>query len=322
MILSELSTKRLLTKMHKKDFIQFVQNNPKLVKIRPSERYPGLLVVKYTKRVFFDGLWNDYLEECRGLVLNDNYDPVIVPFRKIYNRGEQGTDIPLDEEVVAVEKINGFMAAITFVEGYGAVVSTTGSLDSPFVKLAEKHLRTPQILDFVQNLGIGYTWLFEIVDEADPHIIVEQEGAYLIGARRVDSVHFLSEVMLDEEMLDADAKLMGVRRPQWGVAYFKSVVQAAKECQIEGFVVHALRTSLKLKSPFYLLSKMFGRMSVTKFAELLENRPALKARMDEEYYPIIDYLYDNREHFVTLDEQKKIALVQNYFEGMGTRYGT
>jgi hypothetical protein len=37
--------------------------------------------------VFYDNLWNDYLEECRGTIVDENFNVVSRPFTKIYNYG-------------------------------------------------------------------------------------------------------------------------------------------------------------------------------------------------------------------------------------------
>ena len=46
--------------MFKEKLKQFVLDNPKLVSMKPAG--DGLFVLKYTRRVFFDNLWNDFLE--------------------------------------------------------------------------------------------------------------------------------------------------------------------------------------------------------------------------------------------------------------------
>ena len=292
----------------------FVEANPKLVTHRESERYPGLFVVKYTRKVFYDALWTPELEECRGLVVDKHWNPVIVPFKKIYNRGENGTDFNLDDRVTAVKKINGFMAAATLVPGHGVVVSTTGSLDSPFVALAEKWLR-PNITDWIAANGGRHTWLFEICDPSDPHIIKEEPGAYLIGARQLDGF------MMPENFLDDMAVFMDAKRPQvwYRDLKFSTVLELAKQCHHEGYVVHSWGDflqpkSLKIKSPYYLVTKFLARQRADKFLERIDNIPALRQTIDEEYYPLLDYLAANKEYFASLQEAERISYIRNFLE--------
>lgn len=281
----------------------FVESNPDLVTVRQSVRYPKLLVVKYKNKVFYKNLWTPELCELRGLVIDQNWRIVVRPFTKIFNRGENGTDFPLDTPVAAVRKINGFMGALTVDDEYGVIVSTTGSLDSPFVALAEKYLLP------LKDHGLinGVTYLFEIVDPSDPHIIQEDVGAYLIGARTV-----CSQIALLECDLDEIAKGMGVRRPDWKSCTFGEVVEEVKTVKHEGFVVYNKFTdkALKIKSPYYLTKKFFSRVNGDKLTEkwLTENRDSF----DEEYYPLIDYIKEQREVFTQLDQEGRKIFIEDF----------
>lgn len=294
---------------------EFVENNPKLVRRTESKSYPGLFVIKYQKRVFYDNLWDKFLVEARGLVVDEDYEAVIRPFTKIMNRFENNTDIDRDERVVAVGKINGFMAAATHVNGHGWIVSTTGSLDSEYVELAKRHI-TPDVL---RSLGSTIpdkkiTWLFEIVDPEDPHIIPEKTGAYLIGARVVTHSADYSTNAIKEEWLDKIAASAGLLRPSWKEARFSDITREVKDCKHEGFVVYGKHTALKIKSPYYLVSKLFARMSVAKLTSSLDNPAILRQRVDEEYYDLIDFLVDHKEEFLSYDEQARLVFIRQYFE--------
>lgn len=292
---------------------EFVEANPKLVQRKESSRYPGLFVIKYKRNVFWDNLWNDVLVECRGLVVDADWNIVVLPFTKIFNRGENGTDIDRNADVVAIRKVNGFMAAVTHVRGHGAVVSTTGSLDSDFVTLAEKYI-TDQVRA-VAEANHGYTFIFEIVDPSDPHIIQEAPGAYLLGGRQLwaEGDYMSSEGV--EVWLDIVARDMGVLRPEWSNARFSDVVESAKTCQHEGFVVYSKDQALKIKSPYYLTSKFLARKSEDKLLRGLNDTQWFRTVVDEEYYPVIDYLVTIKEEFVALTEQERLAVVQAFIEG-------
>lgn len=280
---------------------KFVEENPRLVTRRESKRYPGLFVLKYHNRVFYDNLWTTELQEMRGLVVDEDYNIVVYPFTKVFNRFENGMDIALDEQVVAVRKINGFLGCITLTKKYGLIVSTTGSLDSDFVEIAGKHLRG------LESRGLVYdsTYMFEVCDESDPHIIKETLGAYLIGCRNVKTGE-----MISEEGLDIIANGLGVKRPYWFRATFGDVVREVKTCQHEGFMVYGKDKSLKIKSPYYLVKKLFARINVNKITDqwLL----SCKEKLDEEYYPLVDHLYEHREHFFALDQQNRLSFIENF----------
>lgn len=290
---------------------KFVEDNPTLVTRRESTRYPGLFVLKYHKRVFWKNLWTPELQEMRGLVVDADYNIVIHPFTKVYNRFENDTDIPLDEEVTAVRKVNGFMAAMTNVEGYGTIVSTTGSLDSDFAKLAETYLlpfsrEVPD--DAMCYLNKKITYIFEICDPSDPHIVPEEAGAYLIGARNLNSGE-----MLSEHVLDKVAVRDGWKRPETITGKtFGEIVDMTNSCNHEGFMVHGKDTYLKMKSPHYLMLKLFARMSEKKFqTDWLDSQQA-REWVDEEYYPMLDYVSANRETFHGLAEQDRLQFLMEF----------
>lgn len=289
---------------------EFVSKNEKLVTCKESTNYPGLFVIKYTRKVFYDALWNDILEECRGLVVDKDWNIVIHPFTKIYNRGENNTDMDLNDYVVAVKKVNGFMAAVTIVNGE-PIVSTTGSLESDFIDYAKDKLG-----DLNRFKGYhAFTWIFEIVHEQDPHIISEKPGAYLIGMRDLTGV-VINGPMLSEWKLDSWAYKLGVMRPEWKKMKFHEVVEAVRHVEHEGFVVRREHDdyTLKIKSKYYLTTKFFARISGPKLLERLDQPWLLKKAVvvEEEFFPLVDYLYTNRGQFVIMSEQERIDFIKEF----------
>ena len=181
-----------------------------------SGEYAGLAVLKYKNNVFWDNLWNvdKRLLDCRGLVVDSEDNVVIWPFTKIFNRFENGTDLPADQPVDAVRKVNGFMASVGVYKGQ-LIVSTTWSLESDFATLAKNHIvsECDDIEYFIKwTESAKATFLFEICDPSDPHIIEEEPGAYLIGARiqNPDGTSF----MLPEGVLDGIASITKFKRPE------------------------------------------------------------------------------------------------------------
>lgn len=292
--------------MNAQQMKKFVEDNPHLVQVKNTS-IPELKVLKYKPKVFFKNLWTPELEECRGTVVDEDFNIVSRPFTKIYNYGENGTRINRDEPCVAARKINGFMAAATLYKGE-LLVSTTGTIDSDYAKLARKWVEP-----FSEGFLSGFTYMFEIVDKSDPHIIPEEEGAWLIGCRanRWDSK------LTNEATLDLSARILGCKRPEWKhVDRFSDIVQESKLVQHEGFVVYGLtsRTALKIKSPYYKTKKLFARMKDWKLLELLDNPKALKRKVEEEYYDLIEYLSERKEQFAQMHEQERLKFIREYFD--------
>ncbi len=68
--------------------------------------------------------------------------------------------------------------------------------------------------------------------------------------------------------------------------------------------------STKIKSPYYLVGKFVARNPNTD--KLL--RADAKEKIEEEYYPLLDYIRENIESFTALTEQERLAFVRNFLE--------
>lgn len=313
------------------NFRDWVEAHPELVTRTESTTQPGLFVLKYHRRVFFDNLWTPELEYCRGLVLDADWNIVVQPFRKIYNRFERGMDFQPDDEVVYYRKVNGFMASMTWLpDSDRLIISTTGSLDSDFVQMAREVLfsyRSEEDTKKVLRSGINgkpwpqITFLFEIVHANDPHIVRESLGAYQLAfnvpvyyedqpSNDLHATHFYSHC---DQLLTS---IMGYKTVSVNFGRFKEVVERARHCNHEGFVVYDQawnpRKALKIKSPFYLVTKFFARKTEAKLTQIL-NDTNWPQHVDEEFYPLVSHLRDNKSHFIELDEQGRIALVNRWF---------
>lgn len=291
----------------KQDIKHFVENNQTLVS-RKDTSYPGVYVLKYKKKVFYDNLWNEYLEECRGTLVDDDYNVISRPFTKIYNYGvEKRAPLLDDSELVsAFRKVNGFMVAITW-NNDDILVSTTGSTDSEYVKMALELIEHNVYREVCKNWK-GFTFMFECVHPNDPHIIPEEVGMYLIGYR--ENI-WNSKVMTDIDELYTLSKEFGcfnVAVHNLTLADLQSLVKCVKH---EGFVFYTNDgVSAKIKSPYYLVKKFVARNPNTN--KLLAHN--VKEKVEEEYYPLIDHIQTNIGEFTKLTEQERLQWVRNFLE--------
>ena len=290
------------------DMKQFVETNPGLV-TRKQSSYDNVYVLKYKRKVFYDNLWNDFLEECRGTLVDENYNVISRPFTKIYNYGIEENAPKLDDStrVRAFQKVNGFMVAITWYNS-DILVSTTGSTDSDFVKMAYDHIDVDTYREVCQNWQ-GTTFMFECVHKNDPHIIQEKPGMYLLGYRENS---WISKVEVDPGVLYVLAKQLNCYTPEFIETNVGNLIRLAKCVKHEGYVAYTSNGyhSFKIKSPYYLVSKFTARNKDT--TKLLG--AGIKARVDEEFYPLIDHIKDNIDVFSELSEQDRLAFVRNFLE--------
>lgn len=297
-----------------KDFLRFGDS----FIAKNSSQYPELRVLKYKNEVFWNNGFNDALLEMRGTVINENDDIVIRPFKKVFNYSERIADdarypIEMDDNamVYGVVKVNGFMGACTYIDvpddanaSYNKKVlySTTGSLNSDFAKMTQEHCH--QFETMYQDYP-NHTFLFEVNDERDPHVIKEEMGATLIGCVEVKTGR-----QWTEKELDAIAQQYGVRRPATTpLMPFHEMKALLNTVEHEGFMVFDENDNMlfKMKSPYYLMSKMFGRGAEQTLLNRLDKR-----NVAEEFYPLIDHINDNRDSFFNLTEHEKFAFVQDF----------
>ena len=299
--------------MNQQALKQYVLDNPKLVKMRPAG--DGIYVLKYSKKVFFDDLWNEYLEECRGTIVDEDFNVISRPFTKIYNFGveKKAPKIDDDTEVTAYRKVNGFMVAMTWYND-DILVSTTGSTDSSYVDMAKEMMLKHMSWDKWQTellLSKGVTLMFECVHPNDPHIVVEDPGMYFIGYRENSwnsSVYMYGEDTIKWARTYA-LKNLNCYYAEGVQTTMGEVKQLAKECKHEGFVVYTLDdVSTKIKSPYYLTSKWVARNPRTD--KLMTQ--GFKNNIDEEYYPLVDAIRENIDVYTAMSEQERLEFVRKF----------
>lgn len=278
----------------------------------------GLYVLKYKKKVFYDGLWNRFIAECRGTIVDADFNLVSYPFTKIYNYGieKEAPKLADDTKVTAFRKVNGFMVAMTVHNGE-LLVSTTGSTDSPFVDMAKEMMLTHMPLaDWQRVLGSddyrGMTFMFECVHPNDPHIVPEKAGMYVLGYRKNE---WHSPVGHDPYDILKLAHLLNCYSPEGVTTNMVRLAQLAKECKHEGYVFYTDDgVSAKIKSPYYLTSKWVARNPRTD--KLVDLNKDIKHNLDEEYYGLVDAIRANIVEYTAMDEQARLAWVRNYMEAI------
>lgn len=287
-----------------------------------QKRYDnGLSVFKYARKVFYDALWNTdhLLLEARGLVLDDAGNKVIWPFTKVFNYKENnaGLELTLDTKVIAPRKVNGFMAACRLWNGK-LIVSTTGSLDSDFAVLARTHIEALEDQVNLNYMARDYTLLFEICDPSDPHIVEEEAGAYLIGARVMLEGVFHGE-MASEACLDGIADMISAKRPEVFRGTFGELWEMVRTCKHEGWMVidaQTRETVMKIKSPHYLTKKFLMRMGQKKVTAMFEDKAEFLKTVDEEFYPVVHYItrWWDADKWIATSEADRRAVIEKYFE--------
>lgn len=299
---------------------QYVLDNPKLVTMTESDLYPGLFVLKYKKCVFYNNLWDKYLEECRGTIVDKDCNIISRPFQKIYNLDIEDSAPKLSDDtpVTAYRKANGFMVCITWCKEINDIlVSTTGSTNSPYVNMAKE---TMLLHDSWQGWSTtlqyreDHSFLFECVHGSDPHIIPESVGLYFLGYRTKtwdDVLEGYGSLKQDEWKYLATGvfNCAPVESIQTTVGQLRVLSKSADH---EGFVAYTRdNQAFKIKSPYYLINKFVARNPNTN--KLM--RSGIKQTIDEEYFPLIDAIQADIVNFTAKSEQDRLAWVRAFLNG-------
>jgi hypothetical protein len=295
--------------MFKDELKKYVETSG-LVNMKPAG--DGIFVLKYKKKVFYDNLWNEYIEHCRGTIVDSEFNLVSYPFQKIYNYGieKEAPVLSPDTKVTAFRKVNGFMVSATWHNG-DVLVSTTGSTDSDYVAMAKEMMLTHQPwedwqLGFTKSDMDGITVMFECVHPNDPHIIPEKPGMYVLGYR--ENV-WGSKVGYNKEVLRDLADMFNCYMPEVYETTVGNLVEQTKNVRHEGFVFYTEDgVSAKIKSPYYLTSKWVARNPRTD--KLVDLNKDIKHNLDEEYYPLVDAIRANIVEYTAMDEQARLAWVR------------
>lgn len=290
----------------KDELKQYVLDNPQLVSMKPAG--DGIFVLKYKKRVFYDDLWNEFLEHCRGTIVDKDFNIVSYPFQKIYNYGIEKLAPVLSEftKVTAFRKVNGFMVAMSW-HNNRLIVSTTGSTNSDYVAMAEEIMGDSRArFEAHCELHSDRTFMFECVHRNDPHIIPEKEGLYLLGSRQKK---WHSAIEHDPLILENHANAFGTIPVGSITTTLDQVLRITKICQHEGYVAYTEDgASFKIKSPYYLTNKWVARNPRTD--KLVDMKNDIKHNLDEEYHNLIDHIRANIVEYTSMSEQARLAWIR------------
>jgi hypothetical protein len=254
-----------------------------------------LHLYKYTSKAFFTPTaWEAHpeLRLARGVVVGLHGEPVSRPFPRTFNYQEQGTTLAPETEVVAVEKLNGFLVT-TFLHCYQenqVVLTCSGSFEGDYVTMAQRLLYQQglygRVLAWLRD-NPDITLLWEAIHPEDPHIIPysqDQTGLHLIGAGALGGDFF------GEHQLDTLADILRVPRPAWFTGTFQETLAQVRTVDHEGFMIRLVdgTFALKLKSPYYLRTKFLARLNARRSRCMFSQPQRFKQELDEELWPLVD----------------------------------
>ena len=117
-----------------------------------------ITIFNYSKFCQFKSEWNEITLQCRGLIMDHDYNIVAKPFSKFFNLEEE-KNIP-NEPYTIYEKLDGSLGILFFYDGWH--MATRGSF------ISEQSVRAKKILEqkyshLIDSLNRDWTYLFEII---------------------------------------------------------------------------------------------------------------------------------------------------------------
>lgn len=312
----------------------------------------NIWIFKYSKKVFYDHLWgsltekeNHFLELARGLVLDKEWAVVSYPFEKIFNYWEKIWDWKGKEIEIKlnkgnyqfIEKLNGFLGVISPnpFDSNRLIVHTQGSLATEENHMYNRYIiqllsekQKNNLLNYFKNNG-KFTLMFEVIHKEDPHIVSYKENEYglkLIWARNIEWNDYKNMNLLSEDELDVMGKEIWFDRPKHFIDSIENILSSCDKIQnFEGYMVRDINTwkhLVKIKTAFYLITKFLSRMNEWNYKFLFVDKDKFieSKWIEEEFFPIVDYIHANKSKFEFATKEEKLKLIQDFISSEFSTY--
>jgi len=278
-----------------------------LVSRRKHPTHP-IYILNYTAAAQFDWVWNDVTLNCRGLVIDEDYNIVARALPKFFTSEQLEGKLP-EGNFVVEEKLDGSML-IAFNYNGELITATRGSFESEQAIKGKKFL--PSYFIPHENL----TWVFEVIYKANRVVVnYDFEGLVLLALVNKDG----TEKQVTELM-----SVLGFRTPK--IYSFESLeeILSYEEDNLEGFVLHydsGERVKVKLEE-YKRLHRLLTGVSEKTVWEAMRNGtlPALLENTPDEFYDWVTGIKEDLEEryqiielsakasFVDFGDRKKNAM--------------
>lgn len=216
-------------------------------------------IYNYTEKAQFAKHWNQVTLNCRGLILDDNFNIIARPWKKFFNLGEGYIEFDMNDPAEVTDKMDGSLGILypTFHRKWNGGnpititdwhIATRGSFNSEQAMHATELLEANNYLYEITPLD-GWTYLFEIVYPSN-RIVIDYHGMndlVLLGAVNNTYGYYYSP--------DVAAATLNWRGPVVKIFDYKTLQEAfvaEDRTNAEGFVIRCGNHQVKLKQTDYL----------------------------------------------------------------------
>jgi len=302
--------------------IEFIKNTPNWRQILAEAPYhlsinddECFIILKYSQ--INSDFTIDIVRECRGLIIDKEYNTVCVPFFKFGNYGEPYAD-KIDWSTAKVEeKLDGSLIKIWNYNGRwvistnGTIFAKNASIDSvcdekyggKFSNFEELFKAAADKVGLVlEKLNPQYTYMFELCSPYNRIVVPHSEiKIYHIGTR--------DNITLQELEID-----IGICKPKlYECNDINALIKMAAELKYceEGYVVKdGNYRRVKVKSPAYIAAHLLiSDMNDKKLLELLRRNETAEFLT---YFPEYQSFVDNLTNKITRLENEIYDAQKNF----------
>ena len=243
----------------------------------------NLIIWNYNNPCQFDGAWDEYSTQTRGLITDSEGNIIARPFKKFFNIGEKEDTkiekLPLEIPEIT-EKIDGSLG-IQYYVGDRVFLSTRGSFNSEQAIFGTKFMERFKKSDFKE----GFTYLYEIIYPKN-RIVVDYKGKKECVLLAVIETETGKEIDFREE-----AKRLGLNCAKRVNSTIEKLIELLPSLTSdeEGFVAkynNGLR--IKMKGNEYIrLHRLITRFSTISIWDCLRNNQKIEeflSGVPDEFY--------------------------------------
>ncbi len=283
-----------------------------------SQTHPSLplTIYNYTAKAQFDRYWVDATLHCRGLVLDNHYQPIARPLPKFFNLSEYQGTLP-DGVPNIYEKLDGSLIILFHYQGQWEVASR-GSFASDQSQMARVLLANYR--EDLDKLDPAYTYLFEIIYPIN-RIVVDYGSAQrlvLLAAVNTETGVELEHTQVN--WIDRAQTYPATTLPEWIDSIEKTQAELTNH---EGFILkwpNGFRLKYKL-ADYVRLHRIITRIQAKDIWECLSQNQNLDKFLDavpDEFY---HWVKDTKLELETKYREIEVEC-QQAFKDLGDRRQT
>lgn len=287
-----------------------------------------LYIYNYSPETQYSKKWNNVTLNCRGLILDEDYNIVARPWKKFFNLGEVELPVQFDDPVEVMDKADGSLGILyptssPFYSGHHEyAIATRGSFESEQAKFASALWKSRY--DGLHPMQ-GYTFLFEII-YPENRIVLDygnQKELVLLGAVENDTGYYVGPEQASQMFyIYVNGKITYTHYlgPRVQVFEHNSISEALGHMDrknAEGYVIRSHNFMVKLKQPDYLdLHRLVTNASPKTVWEQLssgKSKSEIISAFPDEFHSYIESMVDPiiYDYGVRLEE-----VLQGYNEAM------